>query len=155
MYNVRLPNSEFQNTSELIAFNMAVFALRQLRIHDCTIMVTGDSAVVLSWIVKENYRSERAARASVMGTVIRIEVGLRIGNTNLVRSEDNPDCDALSRGAIPLFLQTAEMSALRCSFDDSSLGSELIQRMLPVAADSDQQLTDFHAATHLWLSVFP
>jgi hypothetical protein len=96
-------DSSFQNACETCAFTMALCHCSALGYRDIDIRLRGDSTTALAWGSNEMYKS-RFALAAVLQLVAVCEIReYRIsGFTEWIASEVNEDCDALSRGNIPL-----------------------------------------------------
>jgi hypothetical protein len=96
-------DSSYQNACETCAFTMALCHCSALGYRDIDIRLRGDSTTALAWGSNEMYKS-RFALAAVLQLVAVCELReYRIsGFTEWIASEVNEDCDALSRGKIPL-----------------------------------------------------
>ena len=98
MFQMSLPDPSFQNSSEFLALTLGLTALAWLGIRDQQVSLVGDSVSSLTWASTGKFWSSRAQRASVcfveVGRLSRNE----ISEKTLIPSEDNVDCDRLSRG---------------------------------------------------------
>jgi hypothetical protein len=130
-FEEQLPNSSYQNTSELIAVTAAMFYLLVMESKSPAIIhIRGDSETALAWTLKEAFTGDNGKRASIALTLIRSKMKFAVREATWISSEDNHWADDLSRGIIPpIFTMTRSW---RPSSD--RIGREFLQLVNPLLA---------------------
>ena len=97
-------DSSFQNLSEFIGVIYGMLMLRSLGINHTGVLLKGDSVTAMRWSETERFRGVLSKPAALTYLNICIEYGYEVVGSEYVTSEDNHQCDRLSRGVSPRVL---------------------------------------------------
>ena len=92
--------SDYQNSCELTALICALVHLIHLGFCHCSIVVRGDSDVVLHWTTNEHFRSAIAFAPSLLFLKLCEAFHIHIAFGEHIPNEMNTKCDDLSRGKL-------------------------------------------------------
>lgn len=91
-------DSAHQNTAEFIAATVGVLGALALGFSGASVILRGDSTSALCWCFRQKYKGTLTANAAVVFTLLLVRTGITVVDAEFVTSEENPICDALSRG---------------------------------------------------------
>ena len=96
--------SSYQNLSEFIGVIFGLLMLRSLGIMHTGVLLKGDSVTAMRWSETERFRGLLSRPAALTYLNVCIEFGYEIVGSEYVTSENNHECDRLSRGVSPQVL---------------------------------------------------
>lgn len=93
-----LPSSSYQNSAEFIGIVMSLGIIASAGGRDAAISVIGDSTASLSWSANEQFQRGPSDKASIVFVQLMAHYNFQIIDTHWIKSEDNYQCDRMSRG---------------------------------------------------------
>ena len=96
--------SSYQNLSEFIGVIYGLLILSSLKIEHTGVVLKGDSVTAMSWAETERFRGALSKPAALAYLNVCVEYGYEVVGTEYVTSENNHQCDRLSRGVSPTVL---------------------------------------------------
>lgn len=93
-----LPSSSYQNSAEFIGIVMSLGIIASAGGRDAAISVIGDSKTSLAWSAMEQFQRGPSDKASIVFVQLMVHYNFQIIDTHWIKSEDNYQCDRMSRG---------------------------------------------------------
>ena len=100
-YNIISGDSSYQNTMEFIAVMLGMFYIAQLGYRNINVYIIGDNTSSLHWCSHERFRGGRSNGSAIAFVILAASIGNEITAHHYITSEDNHECDQLSRGIRP------------------------------------------------------
>ena len=91
-------DSSHQNTAEFIAATVGLLGALALGYAGASVILRGDSTSALCWCFHQRFHGSLTANAAVVFTLLLVQSGITVVNTQFLTSEENVTCDTLSRG---------------------------------------------------------
>lgn len=90
-------DSSYQNTCEYMAILVGLHLAFSLGLRNFTYNLIGDSVTSLTWITKDQVKSDIAMKTNLAITLLSVEINATVGQTVAIKSKENATYDALSR----------------------------------------------------------
>ena len=86
---------------EFIAVMLGMFYIAQLGYRNINVYIIGDNTSSLHWCSHERFRGGRSNGSAIAFVILAASIGNEITAHHYITSEDNHECDQLSRGVRP------------------------------------------------------
>ena len=126
--------SRFQNLAEFIGVIVVAWVLAKLGLAHEPVELQGDSVTALTWALEQRYQGKLVTRAAILYTVVCAETGGQFNSSRHLSSEENKECDGLSRGLSLAEVGLPDLNDLHLESDN--VINDLIMLCKPVTIDN-------------------